>query len=80
MENRDPSQPLLTVRYRRVASLGRFIAVTMTNDGSGGKCVTAAAPLWRAGAAAVTYCARIMEIERRKTDGGLLIIGKRRRR
>ena len=42
----------------------------MTNDGSGGKCVMALAL-----AAAVTYGARIMEIERRKTDGTLLIIG-----
>ena len=42
----------------------------MTNDGSGGKCVMALAL-----AAAVTYGARIMEIERRKTDGTPLIIG-----
>ena len=41
----------------------------MTNDGSGGKCVMALA------SAAVTYGARIMEIERRKTDGTPLIIG-----
>ena len=42
-ENRDPSQTLLTATAgRRVASLGRFIAVTMTNDGGGGgKCVMA---------------------------------------
>ena len=49
----------------------------MTNDGSGGKCVMALAT---ATEARVTYCARIMEIERRKMDGRLLIFGNRRRR
>ena len=46
----------------------------MTNDGGGGKCVTAlaaAAPLSKR----KSDCARIMEIERRKTDRRLLILG-----